>query len=108
MLGCDLVHLPRFKKRLQKGGEALVQSIFHKSELADSSIAHLAGIFAAKEAAIKSLGLPPGDWLQLNVTYTNSGAPELSCLEEEITSNIHISITHDGDYAFAVAYVNSY
>jgi len=99
-LGCDIVHIPRLEQTIKRSGQSFLGQVFHNSECHDASIQHLAGIFAAKEAAIKAFGLLPGQWLKLCVQYQANGCPQLHFLDQNKT--FPVSISHDGDYALAV------
>ncbi len=101
-IGCDLVHLGRFKKSLEAGGVAFLTRIFSEAELrALQSEASLAGVFAAKEATIKALGMMSGDWKQIEVIKDERGKPRLVLGSRELTGDV--SISHDGEYAMATA-----
>lgn len=82
----------------------LKKNIFTVEELKNQSAEHLAGIFAAKEAAIKALRLKPKSWHQIEVKKERDGSPKL-ILYGTVTQKIkelRLSISHDGDYALAV------
>lgn len=102
--GIDLIYLPRFKKSLKNGGEKFLQRVFLPAELTRTDPDHLAGIFAAKEAVIKTLSLPGDSWHSIKVTNLPSGAPkvevEIENLKLEI-ENCSLSIAHDGNYIIA-------
>ncbi len=108
---------------MERGGGRFLDKIFTPRELAVSEkmdpirgregsqrastsngIESLAGIFAAKEAVVKALELKPGDWHKIEVIKNQNGRPEIKLLElnNRIISQ-DISISHDGDYAMAVA-----
>ena len=59
--GVDVVELSRFRKAVERGGEAFMRRIFTKREedyarsRRQTTLLHLAGRFAAKEAAIKAI-----------------------------------------------------
>lgn len=119
--GIDLVYLPRFKKALKSGGENFLRRVFLESELDNahlrgevhavrpdhhlgggSSFQHLAGIFAAKEAVIKALGLPPGSWQDIVVNHKSDGAPKVSWTHHSSLITDHsLSLSHDGQYVIA-------
>ncbi len=102
-LGCDIVHIPRFGERIRVGGEVFLATIFSAQESDGASLERLAGMFAAKEAACKALGIPAGQWLQLQISREENGAPRLRVTTPGmIEGEISVSISHDGEYAFAV------
>ena len=103
-IGCDLVHIGRFKESIERGGKGFLNKVFTQAELASASKPeNLAGIFAAKEAVIKALDLKVGDWHRIQILKKRNGRPEVKLLEfdEEILSDI--SISHNKEYAMAVA-----
>ena len=71
---------------------------------------HFAVRFAAKEALLKVLGVPPGlNWHEIEVLPTESGAPQLilSGAAAEVAqqlgiTRLHVSLTHSADMAAAV------
>jgi len=100
--GVDLVYLPRFKKSLKSGGENFLRRIYHEQELIKTDTAHLAGIFAAKEAVIKALSLPTDSWHDIYITYKSNGTPQVEISNVKCQmSNCSLSISHDGNYCFA-------
>jgi len=104
-IGCDLTDIKRFKKSVKNGGPRFLGRIFSRHELSqNSSIQSLAGVFAAKEAVLKALALKAGNWKKIEIVKTQNGRPEvkLSELNKKIISQ-DISISHDGEYAMAVA-----
>lgn len=114
-IGTDLVEVARIQSDLDKYGERFIQRILGVRELeifklrADKPI-FLSGRFAAKEAVIKGLGAfmtkrPPLN--QIEIINDKSGRPEL-LLPSKIKTKLngaccHLSITHDKNYAMAVA-----
>lgn len=100
--GVDLVYLPRFRKSLESGGTSFLQRVYVPQELVDQSPTHLAGIFAAKEAVIKTLGLPADSWHSIQVSHNLSGAPHVK-FQPPISHLTHhsLSISHDGNYVIA-------
>jgi phosphopantetheine--protein transferase-like protein len=102
-VGCDIVSIGEFRKRLQESGGLLLERLFHPGESAGAGPERLAGLFAAKEAALKSLGLPAGAWLQLCIDHDRSGAPLLRLLEQDSRiKEISVSISHNNDTAIAI------
>ncbi len=115
-LGLDLVDLDRMARLLERHGEAAVARICREGEpkrlAGPPRVAHLAGLFAAKEAAMKALGTGWAQGVgfhQIEVTRDASGAPELrlhgSAAERARALGVersHLTITHDGRSAAAV------
>lgn len=116
-VGTDLSRASRFRRFLEKGNQALIQRIFTLSEQAyclpkpDPS-PHLAARFAVKEAFLKSLGLGLREgisWQDMEVLRDDLGKPSLAVsgraaeiLAERGIATIHLSYSHEGDYASAV------
>ncbi len=105
-LGIDLVSASRFKK-IRKTDYRHWQRVFTPKEWAyafkDVHFAeHLAGIFAAKEAAMKTAGVAgPGHFLDWEVRHKKSGQPEI--IYGRGKKKVILSIGHDADLAIAVA-----
>lgn len=97
----DLVFIPEFKERARRGGEGFLKKIFLESELKNTDISHLAGVFAAKEAVMKALGLSPGEWHKIDVLCQENGKPKLRVSGKEIKDG-DLSVSHVKDYAVAV------
>jgi holo-[acyl-carrier protein] synthase len=115
-LGLDLVDLDRMSRLLDRHGETAVRRFCREGEPRPISgparVAHLAGLFAAKEAAMKALGT---GWArgvtfrQIEVVRAEGGAPVLVLhgrAAERAASlgvaRLHLSITHDARTAAAV------
>lgn len=99
--GVDLVSISEFEKRLQKGGAPLIKKIFLEKELENTGVAHLAGVFAAKEAVLKALALPVGSWQHIEIAYNKKGRPKVWVGGKKFKES-DLSISHAGDYAVAV------
>lgn len=111
MIGIDTVLISRIQKAIES--EAFVKRVFtaveqsycnKKANPAES----YAGIFCAKEAAVKALGVGFGRGMapsDIVVTHTQAGAPVLKfyrgAAELFKLYNSSVSISHDGDYAVA-------
>lgn len=115
-LGIDLVDLARMARLLERHGEAALARICLEGEVRIAAgagrAAHVAGLFAAKEAAMKALGT---GWArgvgfrQIEVVRDPSGAPglrlhgaALARADELGVRRLHLSITHDARAAAAV------
>lgn len=113
MIGTDIVKISRIGRAVQK--DAFKTRVFTLSEIAycddrPTPNQSYAGLFCAKEAVVKALkrgfnrGIAPTD---VEILHDESGAPYINArrlcavLGKEISSDI--SISHDGDYAIAVA-----
>lgn len=101
-VGCDIVQISRFQKILART-PTVAERIFLPSERKNKSIEKLAGIFAAKEAVIKALGLKAGNWQKMEIKKAKSDRPQIKFLKSQKNlANYDLSISHDGDYAFAM------
>lgn len=100
-IGVDLVDVSHFQLSIERGGERFLKKIFTESELDNSRVEHLAGLFAAKEAITKALSISPGSWQKICITKEKSGRPEVK-IESFKGSKYDLSISHDGNFAMAV------
>jgi holo-[acyl-carrier protein] synthase len=111
--GVDLVEIERLENLNPNIKERFLRRVFTPAELEDSkkSPVHLAGKFAAKEAASKALGCGIGEigWQDLEILGNPSGKPELSFhaaaqrkVEELHWSSWSVSISHTRQNAVAV------
>ncbi len=121
-LGTDIVRSSRFRRFLERNRTGVLDRLFDEEELAYAlakadPAQHLAARFAAKEAFLKAmgLGLRMGlSWRQIGVRRDEMGRPfiVLSGRAAEEFQNrghgvIHLSCSHDGDYAFATVVLES-
>lgn len=112
MTGIDLVRISRIALALKRGN--FLDGAFTENEreyyyAKGEKIQTLAGMFAAKEAVVKALGtgfteIRP---LDIEICHNALGAPNarLSQRARQKTgvAEMEVSITHEGDFAFAVA-----
>jgi len=120
-IGTDLARTPRFRKFLETGSK-VVERIFTAGERQYSlqmkdPAPHLAARFAAKEAFLKALGTGLRDglsWQQVWVERDELGCPSLQLsgralelLAARGASRVHLSYSHDGDYAVATVILES-
>lgn len=113
-VGIDLVEIDRFRRTLQRR-PGLLDRLFTEGERAyanrrEDPAERFAVRFAAKEAALKSLGVGIGavDWHDLEVVRDNGGRPSLvvsgraAVLAETLgITRFELSLTHAGDLAQA-------
>ncbi|MDH3889671.1 MAG: holo-ACP synthase [candidate division Zixibacteria bacterium] len=114
-VGLDIVEIARIEKDVKRFGLRFVERILGEKELAmfekrQDKTLFLAGRFAAKEAIVKALGRyltdrPPLQHLQ--IINDDSGQPRLE-MPSDVEANLegarcHLSITHERNYAAAVA-----
>lgn len=113
-VGLDIVGVSRFGLAIRRT-PALLTRLFTDAERVTRSgqprpAASLAARFAAKEAAAKALGVPPGwTWHDCEVVTAVNGQPALrvsGALAAEARSrgvvDLQVSLTHDGDIAAAI------
>jgi holo-[acyl-carrier protein] synthase len=114
-VGIDLVMVSRIAASLDHFGERFLRRIFTDGEIAYAMAApaltseRLAGRFAAKEAAMKALGLAGlgVGWREIEVVTTDSGAPEIHLHGVARTlapgaAELALSLSHEGDFATAI------
>ncbi|OGC50346.1 hypothetical protein A2716_04020 [candidate division WWE3 bacterium RIFCSPHIGHO2_01_FULL_40_23] len=107
-VGLDIQNLKKFKKSVERSGQAFLHKIFTKKELSTNNtdnLKHLCGIFCAKEALIKTGIIGIGDWLEVEILKDAKGKPLVykSGHKEE---KIVISISHSEDICAAVVIIN--
>ncbi|NLM61849.1 MAG: holo-ACP synthase [Clostridiales bacterium] len=114
-IGVDIIAVSRISV-LEKTEDPFFSSVFTHREREEAAsqkdpVAYYAGRFAAKEAVYKSLRLH-GDarFNEIEVLAGRSGAPEahlsgalLEHAKKQGISQIHISISHETDYAISYA-----
>lgn len=100
-IGCDVVDL----RRIQIDNLPFVNGILSENELEifakrKDKREFLGGRFAAKEAFLKALGsgLSGARMKDIDIRYKEGGQPYIFFKEQ----TYDVSISHDGDYAFAV------
>jgi holo-[acyl-carrier protein] synthase len=109
--GNDLVFIPDFEKSLTPEFKAKVYSDNEIAycELFDNSLQRYASTWAAKEAvykALKQLDDSPLAWKKLEIIRDKAaGQPRVNLYQNPEKFKISLSISHDGDYAWAIAIV---
>jgi holo-[acyl-carrier protein] synthase len=107
-IGVDIVDISRLEAALLRT-PALASRLFADSERA-APIATLAGTFAAKEAAVKAMGVPYGvSFADALVIRDSRGRPTLEMRGAAVAvaaelgiSSWHLSISHDGGMCIAM------
>jgi holo-[acyl-carrier protein] synthase len=112
-IGIDLCEISRIERLLARYGNRLAHKLFTEEERSYSfararPAESLAARFAAKEAALKALGVPPGlRWHELAVGGAG-GAPALELSGAAAAAarargvvRCHLSLTHACDLAIA-------
>jgi holo-[acyl-carrier protein] synthase len=120
-IGTDLARIERFRKFLTPDNRVL-ERIYtaderHYALEKKDPAPHLAARFAAKEAFVKALGTGLRDglsWQQVEVIRDSLGCPSLKLcgraaemLTERGARFVHLSYSHDGDYAVATVVLES-
>lgn len=118
--GVDLVEVDRFINLDPRIKKRFFRRVFTPQELSDpnQSMQHLAGKFAAKEAASKALGCGIGivSWQELEILNDPNGRPELilhahaqqvAAQSGWSTWSLSISHTRTHALAFVTALINS-
>jgi len=110
--GIDIVSINRIKKSLDEYGDRFISKILSNDEIKEIPAAgreeFIAGRFAAKEALVKASGKSISF---CNVTILNdkNGKPFIrenpDSLQDE---KIHVSISHDTDFAVASVIIEEY
>lgn len=114
-LGIDLCPIGRMAQALGRHGGRFEERVFTAAERAYCAghgrpAQHYAARFAAKEALLKALRVPPGlRWHELEVQSGDGGAPALQlhgaarrAAERLGVARLHLSLSHSGDMAAAV------
>jgi holo-[acyl-carrier protein] synthase len=121
-LGTDLARIARFSQFVEAQKTALLERLFTLAERqyafakADPAL-HLAARFAAKEACLKAFGTGWRDglgWHDMEVVPDELGRPELvlsgraaQIAGEKRVEMVHLSYSHDGEYAVATVILES-
>lgn len=117
-LGTDIVEIVRIGQMIEWHGEHFLQRVFTEDEIRychdrKQCYQHFAGRWAAKEAAMKSLGtgfIRGISWREIEVCSLKSGAPVMKLhggtrdyVDSRGIGEIMISISHCRAYAMATA-----
>jgi holo-[acyl-carrier protein] synthase len=115
-IGIDLIARGRIARAVSRFGDRFLARLLTERELAGARgdlVSYVAGRFAAKEAASKALGTGfrgTMRWRDVEVLTEPSGAPRLQLHGEASrraqslgVTFAHVSLTHDREYAAAVA-----
>ncbi len=105
-IGIDCVEIKRFKRFIGNPKHPFLKKVFFATELAycfsyKNSAEHLAGLFAAKEAVSKTLGVYSFPFAEIEIKHTKNGAPVAYRNSKKLP--VKISITHTNSIACSVA-----
>ena len=115
MIGIDTVKISRIERLKERFGDKALKRFLDTDELqlSSSSTSH-AGYWAAKEAISKALGVGISakcSFFDIKLYKDNKNAPYFTLskhiIEEFKITDTALSITHDGEYAVAVAVIES-
>ena len=112
--GVDVVELSRFRQAMARGGAAFLRRVFTAQEeryatsRKRTTMLHLAGRFAAKEAVIKAIAqVAPQRALsmkQVEISNDRMGRPHVTLHDgRRGTLQIHVSLSHVNSVAVASA-----
>lgn len=110
-LGNDLLYMPDFQKSCTDLFKKKVYSAneIDYCELFSDPMLRYASTFAAKEAvykAVKQLDKAPVGWKEIEIVRLKiSGEPQVILHKQADKFNISLTISHDGDYVWAVALI---
>ena len=117
-IGIDLVKVQRIEAMADRWRDRFLSRVYtleERQECLDRATPYpsLAGRFAAKEAILKALGTGWSSgirWVDIRVTTDASGKPLARAggqarvlLDQAGVRTIHLSLSHDGEYAIAQA-----
>ncbi|MEO6149641.1 MAG: holo-ACP synthase [Mucilaginibacter sp.] len=111
-VGNDLVFVPGFRHSLTA---EFKNKVYTPEETAycdrfDNALLHYASTWAAKEAvykAVKQLGTTPLAWKKIEITREKiGGRPHVNIHQHPGKFNVSLSISHDGDYAWAAVIID--
>jgi holo-[acyl-carrier protein] synthase len=115
-IGTDIVEINRIKDMISSHNSSFIDKIFTPKEQSESkkrkdNSQYYAGRWAAKEALSKALGCGFGAkcaWLDVEILNNSEGKPEvtlygngLQTSQDLECSSIHVSISHEKEYASA-------
>ncbi len=122
-VGTDIVQISRVKDMLERHAVGFVARVFSDSEAAAAAgradrTQHLAGRWAAKEAFSKALGTGIGEscrWRDIIIENDPGGKPSLTAVDTTAETlrrlagdaRIHLSISHETEYACATVVIET-
>ena len=111
MIGIDLIKTSRMNRLMERFGEKALQKFLSSDEIElVKNYKTASGFWAVKEAVSKALGVGIGSecsFHDITIFKTTKGAPQIKLAESIVQkyniTDCSVSITHDGEYAIAVA-----
>jgi len=115
MIGIDLIKTSRMNRLIERFGDKALQKFLSSEEIKlVKNYKTASGFWAVKEAVSKALGVGIGSecsFHDITIFKTQKGAPQIKLAKHIVQKyNIldsSISITHDGEYAIAVAAIET-
>ena len=115
MIGIDLIKTSRMNNLIEKFGDKALQKFLSDDEiLLVKNYKTASGFWATKEAVSKALGVGIGaecSFHDIIISKTKKGAPKIKLSSHIIKKynilDTSVSITHDGEYAIAVATIQT-
>lgn len=113
MIGLDIVSITRIDEAINKWGSKFLKKFLSEQEIElVKTNKTAAGFWAAKEAASKALGCGICQKLtfhDMQIQKTNLGSPYITLKQPNDfgIEKVFISITHDGGFAAAVAFIEN-
>jgi len=103
--GIDIVNINRIRKSLKDYDDKFIARVLSETEIkkipASGKDEFIAGRFAAKEALVKASGIFIS-FREITILNDEKGKPFFAEIPESLTNKkVHISISHDTDYATA-------
>ena len=117
-IGLDMVRIDRVRVASERWKDRFLERVFTETERRycferASPYASLAARFAVKEAVLKALGTGWSQgirWVDIEIHNDSSGRPLAAVggrarqlLHERGATGVHISLSHDGEYAVGEA-----
>lgn len=106
-VGIDIVNIANFQQALTSGGQSFLNTHFHPAETVNKSNGHLAGLFAAKEAIMKTELVKMSNFLAVQILNNIAGKPIPYDSQGNEIPELEISISHTDTTAVAVAIWNN-
>lgn len=115
MIGIDLVKISRIKNFQERFGDKSLKKFLNPDEIRlAKSTNTVAGFWAAKEAISKALGLGISKecgFFDIRLYKDDNGKPYFKLSKRLIERfeilDMDLSITHDNDFAVAIAYIQT-
>jgi holo-[acyl-carrier protein] synthase len=99
-IGCDIVQIKRIRPSIAYKILTLNELQEYEALSGNRAIEYLAGHFAAKEAIIKAIEKSITDFQAIEIQYDQNGKP-YGFVDKK---TICLSISHEKDYAMAIAF----